>query len=179
MGVREVVNPDAVAREIAMKGLEYGLANLAAANITQGNTFENAVTFNDATNFAIETVLSSAKFDPILLIAKQRGIRTGVVYIGLHSVEDTLQRIKSRVAAGLHDVPELKVRDRWAKTHQSLERWAPRVDKLFVFSNNGADREPITIAEKLDVDGPITIFDEVEVPEIVAALKRCGARVVS
>lgn len=179
MGVREVVNPDAIARDIAKKGLEYGLANLAAANITQGRTFENAVNLNEATNFAIETVLSSEKFDPILLIAKQRGIGTGLVYIGVHSVEDTLQRIKSRVAAGLHDVSAGKVRERWAKTHQSLERWAPQVDKLFVFSNNGIDREPVAIAEKLSAGAAISIFDETEVPEIVAALKRCGAKVVS
>jgi predicted ABC-type ATPase len=179
LGVREVVNPDAVAREIASKGLEYGLANLAAANITQGHTYDNAVTLNDTANFAIETVLSSAKFDPILLIAKQRGIGVGLVYIGVHSVNDALQRIKSRVAAGLHDVPEDSVRKRWANTHNSLERWAPQVDKLFVFSNNGIGREPVAVAEKLSVEAPITIFDETEVPEIVAALKRCGARVVS
>ncbi len=179
MGVREVVNPDAIAREIAKRGLEYGLANLAAANITQGQTFDEAVKLKAIDNFAIETVLSSDKFDPILRIAKQRGISIGLVYIGVHSVEDTLQRIKSRVAAGLHDVPASKVRERWAKTHQSLERWAPQVDKLFVFSNNGTDREPVAIAEKLSADAPIIIFDEVEVPEIVAALKRSGAKVVS
>lgn len=179
MGVREIVNPDAIARDISSAGLTYSLANLAAANITQGRTFENAVTLYDTANFAIETVLSSAKFDPILLIAKQRRIGVELVYIGIHSVDDTLQRIKSRVAAGLHDVPEDKVRDRWAKTHQSLERWAPQVDKLFVFSNNGTGREPVAIAEKLTAEGPITIFDEDEVPEIAAALKRSGAKVIS
>lgn len=179
LGVREILNPDAVARSIASKGLEYGLANLAAANITQGQTFDSAVTLSETTNFAIETVLSSAKFDPILQIAKQRGIGVGLIYIGLHSVDDALKRIKSRVAAGLHDVPEDTVRKRWAKTHQSLERWAPQVDRLFVFSNNGIGHEPVAIAEKSSAEAPITIFNELEVPEIVAALKRCGARVVS
>jgi predicted ABC-type ATPase len=134
LGIREVVNPDATARGIAMNGLDYGRANLAAANITQGHTFDNAVKLSEAENFAIETVLSSAKFDPILKIAKHRGIGVGLVYIGLRSVEDALQRIKSRVAAGLHDVPEDRVRKRWANTHNSLERWAPQVDKLFVLS---------------------------------------------
>ena len=140
----------------------------------------NAVTLYDTANFAIETVLSSAKFDPILLIAKQRRIGVGldVVSVYIPSMM-TLQRIKSRVAAGFHDVPEDKVRDRWAKTHQSLERWAPQVDKLFVFSNNGTGREPVAIAEKLTAEGPITIFDEDEVPEIAAALKRSGAKVIS
>jgi predicted ABC-type ATPase len=179
LGVREIVNPDAIAREIARNGLEYGLANLAAANITQGHTFDHAVTADRGSSFAIETVLSSAKFDPILLIAKQRGIDVGLVYIGVHSVDDALSRIKSRVAAGLHDVPEDRVRKRWTSTHNSLERWAPQVDKLFVFSNNGIDREPVAIAEKSSIDAPIAIFDEIEVPEIVAALKRCGAKVVS
>lgn len=176
MGVKEVVNPDSIAQRIARNGMDYGLANLAAANITQGQVFEFAVTNGNEPNFAIETVLSSAKFDPILAIARQRSIETGLIYIGIHSVASTLERIKTRVASGLHDVPEDKVRDRWIKTHQSLERWAPQVDKLYVFSNNSPDREPVLIAEKTYASGRILIFDEVEVPAIVSALKKCGAR---
>ncbi len=174
--IRRVVNPDALAQKISKTGVDYALANLAAANITQGDVYYQAVSLTAEKCYAIETVLSSGKNDPVLDIAGQRGIPVGLVYVGVHSVEVTLSRIKTRVAAGLHDVPEERVRKRWAKTLQSLGRWAPRVDQLFVYSNNGGKRGPVLVAEKIGKQSPIEIYDRTEVPEIIAILEACGAR---
>ena len=44
MGVSAVINPDELAREIwATRGINYGLANLSAAILTQARVFNEAV----------------------------------------------------------------------------------------------------------------------------------------
>ena len=100
-----VINPDEIAKLIAFNArLDYRLANLAAAEITEGYVFD-AVALSDRP-IAIETVLSSDKFLPVLEIANQRDIKVGLAYVAVRSVETSLARIKTRVAAGLHDVED-------------------------------------------------------------------------
>ncbi len=165
-----VINPDEIAKTISFNArLDYRLANLAAAEITEGQVFD-AVALSDRP-IAIETVLSSDKFLPVLEIANSRGIEIGLAYVALRSVETSLMRIKTRVAAGLHDVDEERVRQRWPKTLANLKKWAPRVDKLLMFSNNDADRAPVLVARKLARFDKIEILDRLEVPEAIAQLE--------
>ena len=168
-----VINPDEVARQISTDtGLDYSLANLAAAEITEGEVFQAAARGTNA--IAIETVLSSDKFYPVLNIAEKRGIQVGLIYVALRAVELSLKRIETRVAAGLHNVTEERVRERWPKTHENLRRWAPRVDRLIVFSNNDANRAPVVVALKLSKRASIEIFDRAEVPQAIAMLEPRG-----
>jgi predicted ABC-type ATPase len=164
-----VINPDEVARAIAADtGIDYALANLAAAEITEGEVFQAAA--RGTRSIAIETVLSSDKFYPVLDIAHKRGIQVGMIYVALRSVELSLKRIETRVEAGLHNVPEERVRERWTKTHENLRKWAPRVDRLVVFSNNDADRPPILVAQKFSKLAAIEIYDRNEVPLVIKML---------
>ena len=168
-----VINPDEVARAIAADtGIDYALANLAAAEITEGEVFQAAA--RGTNSIAIETVLSSDKFYPVLDIALNREIEIGLIYVAVRSVELTLKRIETRVAAGLHNVPEARVRERWVKTHENLRKWAPRVDQLLVFSNNDADRSPVLVALKQSKLHSIEILNRVEVPEAIAMLEEAG-----
>ena len=165
-----VINPDEIAKTIAFNArLDYRLANLAAAEITEGQVFD-AVALSDRP-IAIETVLSSDKFLPVLEIANQRDIKVGLAYVAVRSVETSLARIKTRVAAGLHDVDEDRVRQRWPKTLANLKKWAPRVDKLLMFANNDADRAPVLVARKLARFDKVEILDRLEVPEAIAQLE--------
>lgn len=171
MGVSAVINPDSIAQEIARtRGLEYRLANLSAAIITQSMMFNEAV-MNDTPSIAMETVLSTSKYNPILDIAEQRGIEVGLIYVSVKTVELTLQRIKTRVAAGLHDVPEATVRKRWPDTLQNCAAWAQRVDRLIVLANNRSDAPPVVVAHKLGKRNPIKILDRNELPELVPLLE--------
>jgi predicted ABC-type ATPase len=168
-----VINPDEAARKFAADtGLDYALANIAAAEITEGMVFLAATLA--AYPIAIETVLSSDKFYPILDIAQKRDVKVGLIYVAVQTVELALKRIETRVAAGLHNVPEERVRQRWAKTHENLRKWAPRVDQLFVFSNNDADRAPVLVAQKRSKLSSIEILDRVEVPHVIAMLENAG-----
>jgi predicted ABC-type ATPase len=171
MGVSSVVNPDEIAQMISIRqGLEYALANLCAAVMTQSMVFNQAVMAKDP-SIAIETVLSSDKYLPILDIAEQRKLKVGLVYVALHSVDLSLARISTRVAAGLHDVPEETVRKRWPKTLANCAKWAPRVDRLLVVANNDVARGLKVVARKLAKTDPIEILDYEELPELVRMLQ--------
>ena len=170
MGVRSVINPDLIAREIARtRSIDYALANLSAAIMTQSMVFNEAILSDSPVN-AMETVLSTTKYNPILDIASQRGFEVGLIYVSVQNVELTLKRIETRTAAGLHNVPEATVRQRWNKTLQNCAAWAPRVDRLIVLANNGSEGRVVPVARKVSKSSPIDILDRQELPELVELL---------
>lgn len=170
MGVPGVINPDTIARRIAdTRKIDYGLANISAAVLTQAMVFNEAV-YSDKPNIAMETVLSTPKYQPILDIAQQRGIEVGMIYVSVRSPELSLKRIETRVAAGLHNVPEATIRKRWRGTLEQLQIWAPRLDYLIVFANNNVGGPLVRVAQKLGQDNPIKILNHDELPELTALL---------
>jgi predicted ABC-type ATPase len=170
IGARDIINPDVWARSIqTTTELPYPLCNLCAAILTQSKVFADAL-FEKEPRFAIETVLSSNKFEPMLDIAERRNIAVGLVYIGVASVELALQRIQTRVAAGQHDVPEASVRKRWSRTLANLAKWAPRVDNLLVYANNYTTKSPVLVAMKSRKTNSVVIVESTELPDVVAVL---------
>lgn len=57
-------------------------------------------------------------------------------FVGLDSVERNLARVRARVAAGGHDIPEAKVRERYTTSMRSLVRLATRLTELWVYDNS-------------------------------------------
>jgi predicted ABC-type ATPase len=170
MGVSAVINPDQMARDIAVEQkISYELANLSAAIISQAMVFNEAV-YSTIPAIAIETVLSTKKYDPILDIASQRKFPVGMIYVSVRSVELTLKHIETRVAAGLHNVPEDVVRKRWPLTMANMASWASRVDQLIVFANNSSVGQLVRVAQKTSKDRHIEILDRSELPELVEIL---------
>ena len=170
MGVSAVINPDQMARDIARdQGITYELANLSAAILSQAMIF-NEFVFSPDPAIAIETVLSTRKYDPILEIASQRNFPVGMIYVSVRSVELTLKHIETRVAAGLHNVPEDTVRKRWPLTMANMVAWAPKLDQLIIFANNSPDGTLVCVAQKRSKQTPIEILDKDELPELVELL---------
>ncbi|MFO1328676.1 MAG: hypothetical protein U1F56_15060 [Rubrivivax sp.] len=57
-------------------------------------------------------------------------------YCGLSSVEQHIARVARRVAAGGHDIPEPRIRERWLKAPLHLIELMPRLHELRVFDNS-------------------------------------------
>ena len=142
---------------------------MSAAILTQAMVFNQAVYGADPV-IAIETVLSTRKYNPILDIASQRNFPVGLIYVSVRSVELTLKHIETRVAAGLHNVPEAAVRKRWPLTMANMVSWAPRVDQLIVFANNNPDGRLVRVAQKVSRHAQVQILDREELPELVELL---------
>jgi predicted ABC-type ATPase len=147
------IDPDDLTREALRDDSSH---SLNSANIIGVERAEKAVwrAIAEGTGVAIETVLSSAKFLPIVSAARRRRFRSRLVFVALPSVGLAIARVKARVSAGGHDVPEASIRSRWTRSHNNLRRFAYRVDDLFVFSNATLS-EPLLIAERIGRHGRI------------------------
>jgi predicted ABC-type ATPase len=75
----------------------------------------------------------------MMLEARQRGFEIVLVYIGTENVEINLSRIRDRVLAGGHNVPENDVRRRYRRSFDNLPTAVERADHTILFDNSTED----------------------------------------
>lgn len=114
----------------------------------------------------VETVLSTDKYRRLVDKAKGLGFAVWLVYVVLDSPERNIERVRLRVRKGGHDVPEGKVRTRYAKSLIQFPWFLDQADSAWIYDNSGA--EPQRIGEKRD--GVVTL-DEAALPAIVEAVR--------
>jgi predicted ABC-type ATPase len=143
-------NPDSFARELmARSGASrdiadgdawaYGKAQLEAA-IAAGS------------NFAFETTLGGTTIARLLGEAA-RTHDVFMIFCGLASLQMHLDRVKLRVRAGGHDIPEDKIRERWDSSRQNLIALLPRLAHLQIFDNSAE------VAPGEDVPFPLLVLE--------------------
>jgi predicted ABC-type ATPase len=57
-------------------------------------------------------------------------------YVGLHTPELHLQRVRSRVDKGGHDIPEARIRERYTRSRLNLIGLIPNLTELLVYDNS-------------------------------------------
>jgi predicted ABC-type ATPase len=87
-------------------------------------------------SFAVETPLAGKHYLQMMVDARNRGFEIVLLYIGTESVEINLIRIKNRVLAGGHDVPEHDVRRRYRRSFENLPAAIKRADHTILFDNS-------------------------------------------
>ncbi len=126
-------NPDQFAREWrAASGCSVTEANATA---WQEGMRRLAVACERGQSYAFETTLGGRSV-PARLIDAARTHDVLVWYCGLASPELHLARIRARVAAGGHDIPEAKVRERWAASVSNLIALLPHLSQARLFDNS-------------------------------------------
>ncbi len=88
-------------------------------------------------SFTFETVMSSADKIELLKAAKQLGYRTYLYYIATDDYEINIARVKQRVEAGGHNVPENKIVDRYTRSLNNLPKAIKQSDRAYLFDNSG------------------------------------------
>lgn len=86
-------------------------------------------------DFAFETTLGGKTMAELLRKAADAGSEVRVWYVGLESVELHIERVRSRVAQGGHDIPEAKIRERYDHSRLHLVELLPYLTELKVFDN--------------------------------------------
>jgi predicted ABC-type ATPase len=177
-------DPDAFSRAlVARSGLPREVAD--------GDAWAYGLAWLDAaiaggTSFAFETTLGGATI-PRRIADAARTHDILMIFCGLASVEMHIERIRSRVAHGGHDVAEAEVRRRWDSSRQNLIALLPRLAHLQVFDNSAEaapGREipyPALVLEMRDgrvlYPGPADVTALAATPDwakpIVAAALRC------
>ena len=76
-----------------------------------------------------------------LKLAKEKGFKTILYYVGLDSLELAISRVNKRFQNGGHFVPEALIRKRYAHLPEALERILPYIDLAFFFDNTEKFRQ--------------------------------------
>ena len=138
----EYYNPDEAAREImaANPGRSQTEANAAAWEKGR-KLLELAI--DQGLDFTFETTLGGNTMPALLAKAAERGIEVHVFYVGLESPEAHLERVRERVRAGGHDIPEEDIRRRYKHSLINLVKLLPVLTELRVYDNS-ATADPAT-----------------------------------
>lgn len=129
-----LLDPDAIANTLQVT--TTGLVPIAAARIVLSAASRQ---LGKRESFAVETTLSGQTYLRLMLDAKHRGFEIILVYIGTDSVEINLTRIRDRVLAGGHDVPEIDVRRRYNRSFANARVAIERADHAILFDNSSED----------------------------------------
>ena len=162
-------NPDSYARElVAQLGLEVDEANARAWEYGRAQL---AAAIAGRRNHAFETTLGAHTI-PDLLAQAARSHDVVMIFCGLATAELHLRRVQARVAAGGHDIPVEKIRERWTRSRMNLIRLLPLLARLQVFDNSAeaAPGEPIPDPVLLlEMAGGRLLFPVVDDPGALAA----------
>ena len=94
-------------------------------------------------DFSMETTLATRSLLGIINDAKSRGYMVSILYFWLKSPELAIARVKNRVAAGGHNIPEDVLRRRYYMgLNYFFETYAPICDRWLLADNSS---EPLTI----------------------------------
>jgi predicted ABC-type ATPase len=122
----------------ARPGLKQAEANAAAWH--QGRRLlERAIA--ERLDFAFETTLGGSTLARLLALAADQGAEVHLLYIGLSSPELHIARVRSRVRAGGHDIPEADIRRRYEHSRMNLVHLLPKLASLRVYDNS-AEADP-------------------------------------
>jgi predicted ABC-type ATPase len=96
----------------------------------------------------LETTLASLTYAKKIPKWQQAGYSIALIYLRLPSVEQSIERVRRRVEAGGHDIPEGVIRTRFAKSRDYLGRiYKPIVDEWYIWDSLEGD---FSLAEAWD-----------------------------
>lgn len=87
-------------------------------------------------DFTFETVLSTPRNIELMVRAKDVGYQVVCVYILTKDPEINISRVKNRVKAGGHGVPNEKIRERFIRALRLFPKLFAVCDELYVFDNS-------------------------------------------
>lgn len=88
-------------------------------------------------DFSIETTLATRSLKKIIARAQKEGYFVTVLYFWLNTPDLAVERVRARVAAGGHNVPEPVIRRRYQTgLHYLFEDYMPMVDQWILADNS-------------------------------------------
>jgi predicted ABC-type ATPase len=133
-------NPDEAARDLIAANPRLDQVKANAAAWQQGRRLlERAI--RERKDFAFETTLGGSTMPRLLSEAASQGFEVRIWYVGLTSADLHIERVRNRVRAGGHDIPESSIRRRWRHSRLNLVQLLPHLTELRVYDNS-ADADP-------------------------------------
>jgi len=129
---RSFINSDEIARGIS----PFDLSNAAidAGRVMLSRIKELSETRKD---FAIETTLAVRSFANLIEKIRKKGYDVMLVYFWLNSPDLAVERVKNRVMAGGHTIPENVIRRRyWSGINNLFNIYMPLSDRWLLINNS-------------------------------------------
>ena len=133
-------NPDEAAREI--RKANPALSQREANGLAWGkgrDLLRRAI--DERKDFVFESTLGAHTIPAMLAEAADAGAAVHIWFVGLDRVERHLARVRARVKAGGHDIPEADIRRRYETSRENLAWLMPKLASLRVYDNS-IDADP-------------------------------------
>jgi len=131
------VNADEISRDLAVHNLPEAVTNVRAARAMLERIDELIDAGDD---LVIETSLASLAYAQKIQDWQQKGYHVALIYLRLPNPEQSIERVRRRVAAGGHGIPENVIRRRFARSLRYLEdHYKPIVDEWQIWDSLEGD----------------------------------------
>lgn len=127
------VNADEIGRELAGEGLSQRQIDIRAARVMLERMDDLA---NAGAGFMFETTLATLIYTQKIPRWRALGYSVSLLYLRLPSVEASIVRVRRRVEAGGHSIPEATIRRRFDKSVSFFENaYKAIVDEWYVWDS--------------------------------------------
>jgi predicted ABC-type ATPase len=138
---REFVNADLIAAGLSPFNPESVAIEAGRLMLERIETLSRA-----RVDFGFETTLAGRSIAPLLKDLRAEGYRVHLFFLWLLKPELSLQRVRDRVLAGGHFVPEETVRRRFTRGLSNLfGLYKPLLDSLLLLDNSGPSPELVAM----------------------------------
>ncbi len=115
---------------------------------------------DNSSNFAFETTLATKSYKNKIVEAKQKNYNVTLLFFWLQNVDLAIERVKTRVSEGGHNIETDIIRRRYQNGINNLfEIYLPIVDEAMIFDNSEGKHD--LIAEK-SFENDVIIFNQIK-----------------
>lgn len=127
------VNADEISRALGAPSVPVASTNVRAARATLERVDE---LIESGADLVLETTLASLTYAQKIPAWQQVGYHVALIYVRLANPEQSIERVRRRVAAGGHGIPEDIIRRRFSKSIRYLDdHYIPIVDEWEIWDS--------------------------------------------
>lgn len=147
-GLTEYVNADTIALGLSAFRPEGAAFEAARVMLKRMRGLADA-----GSDFAFETTLATRSYAVWLRSLKRHGYSFHLTFLWLRSAELAIERVRSRVISGGHDVPEEVIRRRYVRGARNFfESYQPLADSWVLYDNSVSGEEvKVAVGEGVSV----------------------------
>lgn len=109
-------------------------------------------------NFAFETTLATKSYKSKVIEAQKKGYTVTLLFFWLQNVDLAIERVKTRVAEGGHNIETNVIKRRYTNGIKNLfDIYISIVDEVLIFDNS--EGKPLLLADKT-LDSEINVVNE-------------------
>ena len=139
LNCEEFINADEIARGLSPFNPDKAAIEAGRIMLSRINDF-----LKKKIDFAFETTLASKSFLNTIKKASEKGYDVTLLFFWLDSVELAIERVKTRVAEGGHDIPAKVIKSRYFSGIKNLfDLYIPICDYWMITNNSNPNLELI------------------------------------